>query len=131
MPTNPASIAIAPCMRSASAASAASASGRAFRRFMLIEVSLQEQLCGDAIAQPALVARLHSGHRELLGSGLTAVTLVRKCYRDAEPAFEPSGESLRPVCHLMRGLIGMGRQSHQKERRLPFIDQCSNGSESL
>src|SRR5438128_12040486 len=101
MPTNPASIAIAPCMRSASAASPASASGRAFRRFMLIEVSLQEQLCGDAIAQPTLVARLHSGHRELLGSVLIAVTLVRSCHRDSEPVVELSGESLRPICLII------------------------------
>src|SRR5215472_4119716 len=101
MPTRPASMATAPCMRSASDASALSASGSPFGDSVLIEVGLQNELRRDAVAERPLLERLHARRRQRFGCGLRGVALVGQRHSDAEPPFELACEAARPRCELV------------------------------
>src|SRR5262249_2530979 len=108
MPTSAALMATAPRIRSASAASAPSASGNPLRRSVLVKVGLQYQLRCDAITHAAMLARLHSGGRQRSRRGLGSVPLVNKRDFDVETAGELSREAACPRRHLVFRAIGVG-----------------------
>src|SRR5262252_5300766 len=111
MPTRPASMATAPCMRSASDASALSASGSPLGDSVLIEVGLQNELRSDAVAQRPLLERFHARRGQRFGCRSRGVTLVGQRYGDAESPFELACEAARPRRELVFRAIGVRRQA--------------------
>src|SRR5512137_2966935 len=117
MPTNAASCATAPRMRSASAASAASASGSPV---VFIEVSLQDYLGRDRVARGAVAPRTAPRGRNARLRLVGRVALVDEAHRHAEATLEPAREAARPCGHLVLGAVGMDGQSDDEALRLPL-----------
>src|SRR5947199_5124524 len=122
MPTNTASKATAPRMRSTSDASAASASGMAGVSSSLIEVSLKDQLRGDFVSMRSPFApapRLI----QLVLCKLGGPAFVYERDRQVESAAEIGRETLRLRRHRMRRAIRMQWQADDELVRLPFVHE--------
>src|SRR5678815_280447 len=108
MPTNFASNATAPRIRSASARSVSSASGSATRRrFRVVEPRLEDELCGDLVANGPAFLRAHARLRQRHLGALRRVALVDARDLEAEASLELAGEALGARRHLVRRAIGV------------------------
>src|SRR5437763_5824083 len=104
MPTNLASKAMAPRIRSTSAASVCSASGSANGVVPrgIVEPGLQDELCGYAIAHGLPIARRDARRRERAFRARGRVPLIHARHRQSEPAFQLAGETFGARGHLVR-----------------------------
>src|SRR6185437_8678489 len=110
MPTSAASCATAPSIRSTSAASAASASGRPWSGVMvLVEPRLQDDLRGNAIALAPMRATSVSRRSERVARGLARVALVLEGDGKREAIGKLVREFAGADCHRMLGGVGVDR----------------------
>src|SRR5689334_13698650 len=115
MPTNAASYATAPRMRSARVRSVVSASGSG----LLIEPCLQDDLRRDLVALAAAFASA-AGERRL--RDLRRVALVGKRDGNREAVRKALAESSRVPRHGMRRPVGVHRKADDDEVGMPFAD---------
>src|SRR5262245_61046290 len=127
MPTNFASKAIAPRMRSARARSVSSASGSAkgLLPCRIIEPGLQDELGGDFVAHGLALACANACRGKRAFRILRRVTLVHSRHVETEAALQLPRETLGPRRHLVRRSIGMQGPSDDQNVWLPLGDQCS------
>src|SRR5262249_47408595 len=125
MPTNFASKATAPRMRSASAAIVCSASGRATNRASIgfVEPALEDKLRRDRVARGTAVPPVDTvgGKLGVRGNGREA--LVDAVHRQPEAAGEFAGEALGACGHLVLATISVERAPHDEHVGPPFVDQ--------
>src|SRR5947209_19240690 len=127
MPTKAAAWSTAGRMRSTSSASAVSASGSCGAVMRAVEISLQDDLSGERIAQPALVARAVSRLAQRRACELRGEALVdlddRKLVSPVQLARKAAGARR----HLVRAAVGMQRQADHQRMGLPLVDERRNG----
>src|ERR1700682_6308313 len=127
MPISLASTATAPRILSASAASARSASGRPSCGpsvgVALVKVGLQNELCGELIADALVRARFHTDVGQRRSGGASGEAFVDRLRGDAEAALELLRETARTRGQGMRRAIGMQGQADDQQRGMPFVDQ--------
>src|SRR4029450_4583183 len=132
MPTNLASNATAPRMRSASAASVSSASGSAtmvvFR--VLVEPRLQDYLRGHRVARCLARSAAHAGVTEARIGRTRGEPLIHARHRQAKAVFERASEAFRARGHLVLRSVRMQRTPDDQRFRLPFGDQRLNRFEA-
>src|SRR5690242_4510130 len=127
MPTSAASCATAPRIRSTSAASAVSASGRWVSGVMTsIEPGLQDDLCGDLVAQRAIRAAAATGGLECIARDLARMALVLQRNGKREAAREVAGERARLHGQRVLGSVGVQRKADDQLTRLPLVDECGD-----
>src|SRR5437762_10571920 len=125
MPTNAASNATAPRIRSASARSAASASGSAGVSLPLIEISLQDELRGDLVAMCAALASAALAIQLFL-CDFCRPPLVDQRNRQAKTFAKLAREVACFRRHRVRRAVGMQRQPDDQLLRLPFAHERSD-----
>src|SRR5256885_15728227 len=108
MPTNAASNATAPPIRSASAASAASASGICGISPLLIEIGLQDDLCRNLVATGTRLASTALAIQPVLGN-FRRPPLVDERNRQTKTFGEHAPEIARLGGHRVRCAVGMQR----------------------
>src|SRR5213080_2918650 len=116
MPTNAASNATAPRIRSASATSAASASGICGVSPLLIEVGLQDDLRGDLVATGTRLASTALAIQPVLHD-FGRPPLVDQRNRQTKTFGEPPREIARLGRHRVWRAVGMHRQADQEVLR--------------
>src|SRR6516162_5745146 len=128
MPTNFASNATAPRMRSASAAIISSASGRATNRVSvgLVEPTLEDELRRDCIAGSLTALPVDTGSGKLSVRGEARESLVNATDLQSETTGELSGEALGTCGHLVLAAVSMHRAPHDDYVGSPFVDQRCN-----
>src|SRR5258705_8624352 len=111
MPTNFASNATAPRMRSASASIVRSASGRATKvvSLGLVKPGLQNQLCGDRVARGLAAPSANTGAGKLRIGGKGREPFVDTRHVQSEAARELACEAFGARRHLVLAAVSMQR----------------------
>src|SRR5438552_574885 len=128
MPTNAASNATAPRIRSTSARSVASASGSSGVSLLVIEIGLQNKLRGDLVAMFAALASAALAFQVIL-CDFGCPALVDQRNGQAETCTKLAREVSRLRRHRVRCAIGMQRQADHQLLWLPFAHQRGECSE--
>src|SRR5215475_7003446 len=132
MPTNFASNATAPRMRSASAAIVCSASGRVTNRISVgvVEPALQDQLCRNCVASGLSFLAVNTGLGKLGVRSDRREALVNALHAHAEAARELAGEAFGSRGHLVLAAVSVERSPYDDHVGMPLVDQCSDRVET-
>ncbi len=131
MPTNAASCATAPRIRSTSARERRFGVGKGVSSLVrFIEPCLQDDLRGGLVALRPHRAPAAAGGAQRLFGRFARPALVDERDRQREARFELARKAPRAGRHRVRRAVGMHGQADDQLRRPPFVDQRGNRIEA-